>query len=295
VSNVPDFLGPYRVARFIRSGSSTQIYEAIKDDGSGRYVLKILRNQHWGNKEEIGHLKHEFAVGHPLKHESVIRILEFVIDGKIAFLVLEKFTEFNVKQVFQDKGLKFIWANFTKILEQCLGGLHHLHEQGWVHCDIKPDNFLLSDDAEVKLIDFTIAQKATRGTMSAMFRKKTAVQGTRSYMSPEQIRGESVDRRADVYSFGCMVHELLTGKPPYTGDSPNDLLNRHLKAPIPSVLVMNDNVMPEMADLVRRLMAKTPDDRPSSMMDVLKEFKGVKRPFRTAPRLDEPTDGGDSQ
>ena len=267
------------------------IYESIKDDGSGRYVLKILRPQHWGKKDEIGYLKHEFAVGHPLEHDSVIRILELGSEGKIAYLVLEKFTESNVKQVFQDKGLNVIWVNFPKIVEQCLGGLHHLHEHGWVHCDIKPDNFLLNEDAEIKLIDFTISQKAARGKISSMFRRKGQVQGTRSYMSPEQIRGEALDRRADIYSFGCMAYELLCGKPPYTGDSPNDLLNRHLKAPIPSIQVANDNVMPDMADLLRRLMAKTPEDRPASMMEVLKEFKAVRRPFRNAPRL-EGEEGG---
>ena len=120
-----------------------------------------------------------------------------------------------------------------------------------------------------------------------MFRRRGQVQGTRSYMAPEQIRGEALDRRADVYSLGCMVYELLSGKPPFTGDSPNDLLNRHLKAPIPSVQVMNDNVMPEMADLLRRMMAKKPEDRPGSMMEVLKEFTAVRRAFKNAPRLEE--------
>lgn len=285
MSKLPDFLGPYRLARFIRVGSSTQIYEAIKDDGSGRYVLKILRSQLWGNKAEAGYLRHEFEVGHSLDHDAVIRILEHGTQGKVSYLVLEKFAEFNLKQVFQNQGIEVIWVSLAQIVEQCIGGLHHLHDKGWVHCDIKPDNFLLDEQANVKLIDFTIAQKASRGKMLAMFRKRGAIRGTRSYMSPEQIRGESLDRRSDVYSFGCLLYELMCGKPPFTGESPNDLLNKHLRAPIPSVQVANDNVMPEMAEFLRRLMAKQPADRPDSMADVLKEFRGVRRPFRSAPRL----------
>ena len=93
-----------------------------------------------------------------------------------------------------------------------------------------------------------------------MHRPKVA-QGTRSYMAPEQIRRKVCDERTDIYSFGCVLYELCTGKPPFTGDTPNDLLNKHLSASIPSPIVHNDNVSREFADLVKSMMAKRPDDR----------------------------------
>ena len=287
MSRPPDFVGPYRLARFIRSGNATQIWEAIKDDGSGRFVLKILRSQNWGNKKETAFLKHEYEVAQKIDHPTVIRAFDFQVDGKIGYLVLELFADLNMKQFMRERGRDKLLANFPKIVEQCVMSLHQLHQHGWVHCDVKPDNFLLSDDFEVKLIDFTIAQRITRGKLSAMFRRKGQIQGTRSYMSPEQIRGEPLDGRTDIYSLACVLYEFLAGKVPYTGTSPNDLLNNHLRAPVPSVQVHYDNATTQLNDLLVSMLAKDPDDRPASMTDVLKLFKGMARPFKQMPKVEE--------
>ncbi len=82
-------------------------------------------------------------------------------------------------------------------------------KKGWVHCDVKPDNFLLNEKGGIKLIDFTISQKAATGMLSRLFGKQKVIRGTRSYMSPEQIRGQPLDGRADIYSLGCLYFELL--------------------------------------------------------------------------------------
>lgn len=279
---LPDFLGRYRLAKFIRSGNSSQIWEAISDKQE-RFVLKVLRPEHWGNKEEIGLLKHEFEVGHALKHPNIIGIHEFNLEGKIAYLVLDVFCVLNVKQALRENSAK-IQVQFSKIAEQMALSLGHMHEKGWVHCDVKPDNFLLNDEGVIKLIDFTISRKAATGMLSRMFGGQKVIRGTRSYMSPEQIRGQPLDGRADIYSLGCMFYELLGGKPPYTGDNPNDLLQKHLTASIPSVVVQNGNVMPDLAALLRKMMSKKPDDRPQSMVEVLKELRASK-PFKQAPKL----------
>ncbi len=173
-----------------------------------------------------------------------------------------------------------------KVLEQCVESLYYLHSKGFVHCDVKPDNFLVSRHGEVKLIDFTISQKVAKGLSKLFAFKKKTIQGTRSYMSPEQINGLSLDGRSDVYSMGCVMYELVTGRPPFTGVSPNDLLNKHISAQIPSPLVVNDNVTSEYANLVRNMMAKKPEGRPESMWDVLKMVRGIKI-FKKPPRIPE--------
>jgi serine/threonine-protein kinase len=95
-------------------------------------------------------------------------------------------------------------------------------------------------------------------------------------MSPEQIRGQRLDERADIYSFGCMLFEMFAGKPPFTGDSTPDLLNKHLRSPPPPIQAYNKNITEQMGNLTKRLLAKLPQDRPKTMDDFLTEFRGTK-------------------
>jgi serine/threonine protein kinase len=288
VSNLPDFLGSYRLARFVRSGNSSQIWEAYKGGGKERVVLKVLRRDHWGNREQIGYLKHEYEVGHSLSHPNVIGIYDFATEGKIAFIVLELFAPTNLKQALRASHERVLY-HFDRVVQQSLSALQHLHEKKWVHCDIKPDNFLINDEGETRLIDFTIAKRISKNPLGRLLGGRGPIRGTRSYMSPEQIRGRALDARSDVYSFGCMMYELLTGKVPYTGSSPDDLLNKHLTAAIPSPQVHNHQVTDDLQNLVRRMMAKDRDSRPKSMEDALKEFRSS-RSFKVAPRLPEADD-----
>ena len=283
MTKVRDFLGPYRLARLIRLGSSCQVFEAIEANTGQRFALKVLRPDHRKSREEIASLRHEFEVAKDLSHPNLIRIYDFVTDVETPFLVLELFSELNMKQALR-RGPDSLAFMLDKVLEQSVESLYYLHSKGFVHCDVKPDNFLVSRHGEVKLIDFTISQKVAKGLSKLFSFKKKAIQGTRSYMSPEQINGLSLDGRSDVYSMGCVMYELVTGRPPFTGVSPNDLLNKHISAQSPSPLVVNDNVTPEYAKLVREMMAKKPEGRPQSMWDVLKMVRGIKI-FKKPPRI----------
>jgi serine/threonine protein kinase len=169
-----------------------------------------------------------------------------------------------------------------EILAEAAQAVEHMHKKGWAHRDIKPDNFLVKDNNEVRLIDFTIARKIKKG-FSRLLSTKAPVQGTYSYMAPEQIRGQQVDERADIYSFGCMVYELMCGKLPYTGTSSADLLNKHLKARPQPLAMMQRNVEPAFADLVHRMLEKEPQDRPESLMEFYRELKAG-RCFRIRPK-----------
>jgi serine/threonine protein kinase len=195
---------------------------------------------------------------------------------------LELFSELNLKMALR-RGPEPIAYKLPNIVEQSSEGLYYLHSKGYVHCDIKPDNVLLSRDWDVKLIDFTIAKKIKTG-FGKFFSGKTKVEGTRSYMSPEQIRGGTLDPRSDIYSMGCMIYELITGKAPYTGNTPNELLSKHLSAPVPSLLVGNDNVSPEFNNIIRKMLAKKPEERPQDMWDVLKMIRATPI-FKKPPRI----------
>lgn len=284
MSRSRDFLGPYRLARLIRQGNSSEVWEVIEDGNQERFAIKMLRESMSNDKGEIALLKHEFNVAKDMKSDRIIQIMEYRVEAGRPFLVMELFSELNMKQALR-RGPESLAYMLDKIVSQAAEGLYYMHTKGWVHKDIKPDNFLVSRDGVVKLIDFTISEKKKTG-LSKVFHREKLARGTRSYMAPEQIRSKVCDERTDVYAFGCVLYELCTGKPPYTGDTPNDLLNKHLSASIPSPIVHNENVTREFADLVKRMMQKRPADRPDSVWEFLKEFRTVEI-FKKRPRIPE--------
>lgn len=279
-----DFLGPYRLTRLIRVGSTAEVWEAIDEGNKERFALKVLKQSLSANKSEIALLKHEFAVAKTLSSPRIIKILEYREDSARPMLVLELFSELNMKQALR-RGPDSLAFMLDQIVEQSAEGLYYMHTKNWIHLDIKPDNFLVSRDGTVKLIDFTIAQKKKTG-LSKLFHREKVAKGTRSYMAPEQIRRKVCDERTDVYAFGCVLFELCTGRPPYTGDSPNDLLNKHISASIPSPIPFNSNVTREFANLVKSMMAKKAENRPQSMWEFLKTFRSIEI-FNKRPRKPE--------
>lgn len=265
-------IGAYRLVRQIRSGQSCQVWLAINTLNE-RVALKVLKDEFRKNREETSQLRHEYTVGHDLEHPNVIRVIEFSVADRIPFLALEYCGAQNIKQVIQD-GLDLFAPRVPETVRQCAQGLAYLNNQGWLHRDVKPDNFMI-DEGNTKLIDFSLAVKAKKG-LSRLLGGRSKVQGTRSYMSPEQIRGEVLDVRSDVYSFGCTLFEMLTGRPPFTAESADELLIKHLKAAVPSLLVTANNITEEFADLVARCLAKNVQERPESLDDFLIEFDHMK-------------------
>ncbi|MEX2173519.1 MAG: serine/threonine-protein kinase, partial [Pirellulaceae bacterium] len=269
------------LVRLIRQGHTCYVWEAFKTDDPKRYVLKVLREDLRKERAEINSLKNEFECAKALKHPNIVRIYEFAVEAEIPFLVMEHFEYPNLK-LWLRNGPQRIGHLALKIIEQGAEALFYLNSEGWIHCDVKPDNFLISDEGTVKLIDFAISVRQKSG-LAAMFSFGQKVQGTRSYMSPEQIRGKNLDPRADVYAYACVLFELLSGKAPFTGTTADELLAKHLSAPIPSIQVFDPNVTTEFSNLLRKMMAKKKEERPASMYDFLKEFRAL-RVFKVMPK-----------
>ncbi len=273
MSSSRNYLGSYRLIKLIRGGQACNVWEAILDGETERVAIKVLLGQHAGKKEEIEQLKNEGRVGVDLNHENVIRVFEYVDRYDLPFLVMQLFNARNLKQMIRED-YNTLAVSIPEVIEQAALGLDHMHERGWVHCDIKPDNYLVNEQGHVKLIDFSIAQSLKKQKRS-LFGKKT-VQGTRSYMAPEQIRGKQLDRYTDVYGFGCVLHELLSGKPPFSGTSPDELLQKHLRATPPPLIAFNKAVSEEFAQLVLKTLKKEPAKRPQSMSEFLQEFRKIR-------------------
>lgn len=266
-------IGSYRLLNPVMTGRTSQVWEAIHDVRQERFAIKILLSNYRKDRDQVAFLKHEFLVGSNLNYPKIIKVHEIGVHQGTPYIVMEYFPWPNLKQHVQS-GVEKLAHALPKIVLQAAQALGYMHQNGWVHRDVKPDNFLLSRKIDLRLIDFALAVRIKRG-LARLLAGKTKVQGTRSYMSPEQIRCQPLDQRADIYSFGCMLHELTYGKPPFTGISSNELLNKHLKSPPPPLEALNHNVTPEFAALVRRMLAKKADQRPESMDIFLREFAAL--------------------
>ena len=280
--SVENFIGPYQLLRLIRAGNAAQVWEAIRTGEKKRIAIKVLTSRFRKDKQEIAQLKLEATIGKQLHHENVIEIYDYYDETGSPLIAMELFHAVNVKISIRERREELL-PILTPLIRQCGLGLKEMHDKGWVHCDVKPDNFLADDKGIVKLIDFSIGRKLKSGGLAGLFsRKPKAIQGTRSYMAPEQIRQKNPDARTDIYGLGCMIFELMSGKLPFTGNTPDQLLKKHLTASVPSLESCSD-ASTDFAELVKKMLAKNPDKRFQSMADFLGVFERCQM-FRSGKR-----------
>src|SRR5262249_55419714 len=154
---------------------------------------------------------------------------------------------------------------------------------GWVHRDVKPDNVLVNSAGELRIIDFALAYRIPTG-LSKIFARKGKAQGTRSYMSPEQIRGQVLDGRADIYSFGASMYEVLTGRPPFRANTPTDLLQKQIIEKPENPCSFNPEITEDFAGIVLRCLAKKREDRFKDCHELLMAMRGLKV-FKAEPAV----------
>lgn len=274
MAKLPEQLGSLKLVQQIGVGKHCQIWEAIDTQKKARVAVKVVVPEMATDAGQRKLLDHELKVASSFSHPTLIRIDRLSTDGGLPHLVMELFPHPNLKKQIAG-GIEPLAPRLQRIITEVALALDHMHARGWVHRDLKPDNVLAAADGQVKVIDLAIAARAP-GLLGKLLGSAAPAQGSPSYMAPEQIRGQAVDARADIYSLGCMLFELLTGKVPYAAATPNDLLNKHVSAPIPAVDAINKNATTSVAKLIRQMLGKTPADRPKSMKDVLQQLKTIR-------------------
>jgi eukaryotic-like serine/threonine-protein kinase len=269
-----EVIGGYRLMKHLATGQTSQVWEVVEDNSGRHFAMKLLLPERCDDQTHRQFLRHEAEVGLKLAHENIIRILKVDAAANNPYFLMEFFPAGSLRLRMTNasrnpKDREFIVEKGQDILKQAATGLAFMNAQGWVHRDIKPENILVTGSGQTKLIDFALAQPIPKGWAKTFFRKSQKRQGTRSYMSPEQIRGEPLDGRADIYSFAITAYEMIAGRPPFRGNTSNDLLNKHLvEKPISPKYFSND-ASPEFCEFILHMLAKRRDDRPKDFHDVL--------------------------
>lgn len=277
------YIGPYRLINIVYTGQVSQTWQAYDDKNRRPVAIKVLFQSAGGDRKQVSFVRWEYEVGKTLHSERIIQFYGIGKHGASPYIAMEWFSAPNIKQYMMANGYEKYCVVLESCLDQMTQSLCDFHDAGWVHCDVKPDNFLFSTERGVKLIDFALSRKIKPGFLSRLLNIKTQPQGTASYMSPEQIRGEPLDGRSDIYSLGCTFFEVLAGRPIYTGGNMNELLQKHVTGSVPSVLARNKNVTPEFGELIMTMLAKKTKDRPKTMSDVLSAIRRM-RLFKRPPQ-----------
>jgi serine/threonine protein kinase len=268
-------LGDYEVQGTIARGGMGWVLRAWHRRMKRPVALKTLSPALHDQGEAAARFQREVETLARLSHPHIVAAHDAFEHQGQRFLVMEYVAGCGLDQWVREHGPLSV-EQAVAFLTQAARGLAHAHAAGIIHRDVKPANLLLDESNTIKVLDLGLA-RPTRSDAATSVQDLTGgsvVMGTAAYMAPEQaLDPRSADARADVYGLGCTLHFLLTGRPPYQGESPLAILLAHRDEPIPSLRAARPDCPASLDALFRRMLAKRPEDRPGSMQEVLGELQ----------------------
>lgn len=273
----------YKIVRTVAQGGMSIVFEGRRKSDDAPVAIKIIKPEFTQLAEQLEQLFEKGSEGEialSLRHPNVVRTFEFGHKGREYFIIMEFIDGPNLKQLIDQRNQR--WAeNRLKIALQIGRGLAYIHRNNLVHRDFCPKNVLLTGDGTAKIIDFGLA-------IPEQLRQKWRFDrsGTAAYMAPEQVRGQKVDVRTDVYALGVSVYEILTGNRPFPDDS--DRFRKmavHLNIQPTSPRQYNKNIPVALEHILMRSMAKDPEERYPNVDAMLKELHAVAATFFSDAKL----------
>ena len=269
-------LGRFRIVSVVGEGAMGVVYLATDPEIERSVAIKTLREMSDASAEVRSDLEARFLkeakLAGRLQHPNVVTVYEVGREQNTSFIAMEYVEGESLTQVAA-QGARLDIAARVDIVRQVAQALQHAHERGVIHRDIKPGNILVTRDRRVKVADFGIGKLLASGTGDLT--RTGQMLGSPAYMSPEQIRGEKLDGRSDLFSLGVVFYELLTGSRPFPGDSITTLVYQILHTEPRDPLELRGDLPPATREVFARLLAKAPDKRPADAAAFLREIRKI--------------------
>ena len=276
-------LGPYEVTAMIGAGGMGEVYRARDSRLKRDVAIKVLPQAFSADADRLRRFEQEALATAALNHPNILAVFDIGTGDGSSYVVSELLEGETLRERLRNGALPV-----RKALDYALQitrGLAAAHEKGIVHRDLKPENLFLTKDGRVKILDFGLA-KLTQSDIGKHTAMATATQGTEAgmvlgtagYMSPEQVRGQTLDARSDIFSFGAILYEMLSGKRAFHGDTPADTMSSILKEEPAELSETNRNVSPALERIVHHCLEKSPEARFHSASDIafdLEHLSGV--------------------
>ena len=264
--------GRYELLKLIGSGGMANVFEA-KDLLEDKIVaIKVLKEEYLTNDEFVRRFRNESKVIAVLDHPNIVKVYDVNFTGAEQYIVMEYIDGITLKQYITHQG-HLRWKDSVHFVTQILRALSHAHERGVIHRDIKSQNIMLLRDGTIKVMDFGIARFA-REDIRTMDDKAI---GSVHYISPEQACGEESDEKSDIYSVGVLLYEMLTGRVPFDGETPEQVAMKHIhQKPIP-ISKLQPDVPTGLCEIVEKAMQKDKNLRYRSAAEMLAAIDAFKQ------------------
>jgi serine/threonine protein kinase len=272
----------YRVLKQVGKGGMGTVYRARDTTLHRQVAIKVIRPDLLQNQAALERFKREMQLVAGLNHPNIVTVHDAEV-GESAFLVME-WLEGETLAERVKKGGPMPIPRACDCIIQAAAGLEYAAEVGLVHRDIKPHNLMLTRSGVVKVLDFGLARAVKQTEPNAELTPSGVIVGTPAYMAPELILDPAhVDRRADVYSLGCTLYQLLGGHPPFVGETAIDVLNAHLRQPAPSIRDVRKDAPDALARVLEKALAKDRANRFKSAGELIEALAPFTRPIPAAP------------